>query len=103
MLLKRIAAYIKNHDWFAVIVEIFVIFLGLMLALQLDRWREEHQEQELELVYIERLIEDIATKVNIIGFDVVELCPNKENKAPDYLAAKLIYRILNIIFKRKCY
>lgn len=47
------------------------------------------------------LIETISAKVNIVGFDVVELCPNHENKAPDYLAAKLIYRILSIIYKNK--
>lgn len=47
------------------------------------------------------LIETIVPHVNIVGFDVVELCPNKENKAPDYLAAKLIYRILSIIYKNQ--
>jgi agmatinase len=47
------------------------------------------------------LIKTLSCKVNIVGLDVVELCPNKENKAPDYLAAKLIYRILSIILKSK--
>lgn len=47
------------------------------------------------------LVKAVSGKVNIVGFDVVELCPNKENKAPDYLAAKLIYKILSIIFKDK--
>ena len=32
---------------------------------------------------------------NLVGFDVVELCPNKINKAPDFLASKLIYKILS--------
>lgn len=35
----------------------------------------------------------------IVGFDVVELCPNKYNKAPDFLAAKLIYTFLSYIMK----
>ena len=30
----------------------------------------------------------------LIGFDVVELCPNPDNKASDFLAAKLVYQIL---------
>lgn len=47
------------------------------------------------------LVESISAKVNIVGFDVVELCPNKENKAPDYLASKLIYKILSVVFKSK--
>ena len=35
---------------------------------------------------------------NIIGFDVVELCPMPGNHAPDFLAAKLVYRILGYVF-----
>jgi len=35
---------------------------------------------------------------NVTGFDVVELCPNKINKAPDFLAAKLIYKMISYKF-----
>lgn len=55
----------------------------------------------LRFNHIIELVEQIAPKVNIVGFDVVELCPNKINKAPDYLAAKLIYRIISIINNSK--
>lgn len=41
----------------------------------------------------------INERHNIIGLDVVELCPNKENKAPDFLASKLIYQILSMKFQ----
>lgn len=43
------------------------------------------------------LLEHVSKKKNIIGFDVVELCPSK-NVAPDFLAAKLIYKLLSLIF-----
>jgi agmatinase len=35
---------------------------------------------------------------NVVGFDVVELCPNSQNKASDFLAAKLIYKLLSYRF-----
>lgn len=41
----------------------------------------------------------INERHNIIGLDVVELCPNEVNKAPDFLASKLIYQILSMRFK----
>lgn len=41
----------------------------------------------------------ISERHRIIGLDVVELCPNENNKAPDFLASKLIYQILSIRFK----
>jgi agmatinase len=40
----------------------------------------------------------VAEQRNIVGLDVVELLPT-ENKAPDFLAAKLIYKILSYKFK----
>jgi len=49
---------------------------------------------------VNELIKKVAARKNIIGFDVVELAPNKYNKAPDFLAAKLIYRILSEKFSR---
>ena len=36
---------------------------------------------------------------NVVGFDVVELCPDERNKAPDFLAAKLIYKLLSYKFR----
>lgn len=35
----------------------------------------------------------------VVGFDVVELCPTKTNWAPDFLAAKLIYKLLSYRFR----
>ena len=45
-----------------------------------------------------RTIQTIAKEHTIVGLDVVELCPNPAAKASDFLAAKLIYQILSIIF-----
>jgi agmatinase len=46
------------------------------------------------------LLKKVSSKKNVIGFDVVEMCPNKQNKAPDFLAAKLIYKLLSYINRR---
>jgi len=43
------------------------------------------------------LIEKVASKRKIIGFDVVELCPNKYSQPANFLAAKLIYKIMTFI------
>ncbi len=45
------------------------------------------------------LIGQVASEKKIVGFDVVEFLPRQENKAPDFLAAKLIYRTLSMILK----
>ncbi len=45
------------------------------------------------------LLKAVAGQRKVVGFDVVELCPNDQNKAPDFLAAKLIYKLLSCVFK----
>jgi len=44
------------------------------------------------------LLETVSESKNITGFDVVVLCPS-ENRAPDFLTAKLIYKILSLRFQ----
>ncbi|MBN2455629.1 MAG: agmatinase [Sedimentisphaerales bacterium] len=44
------------------------------------------------------LLKLLCTKKEVVGFDVVELCPAKTNKAPDFLTAKLIYKFLSYKF-----
>jgi agmatinase len=45
-------------------------------------------------------IKKVVEKVNLVGFDVVELCPNPDNKASDFLAAKLVYKILSYKYSK---
>jgi agmatinase len=44
------------------------------------------------------LLRLVAGKKKVVGFDVVELTPIPGFIAPDFLAAKLIYRFLGQIF-----
>ena len=45
-----------------------------------------------------KFLKHVSQYKKIIGFDVVELCPNKHNRAPDFFAAKLIYKLLSYIY-----
>ncbi|MBL7662769.1 agmatinase [bacterium] len=44
-------------------------------------------------------VRQIADRHNIIGLDIVELLPRESDPAPNFLAAKLLYQVLSIIFK----
>jgi agmatinase len=43
-------------------------------------------------------LRDVIRRKNVVGFDVVELCPSSTNKAPDFVAAKIIYQLLSYRF-----
>lgn len=43
-------------------------------------------------------LKEVFKNKNVLGFDMVELAPSKTNKAPDFLAAKLYYKLLSYNF-----
>ncbi len=48
-----------------------------------------------------QLLKLVASEKRIVGFDVVELSPQPGNIAPDFMAAKLVYKLLGYIFKAR--
>jgi agmatinase len=44
-------------------------------------------------------LKKLMKEKNVVGFDVVELCPISANKASDFLAAKLVYKLLTYKFE----
>jgi agmatinase len=43
-------------------------------------------------------LKQVFAEKNVVGFDIVELCPNSKDKSSDFLAAKLYYKMLSYKF-----
>jgi agmatinase len=54
----------------------------------------------LQYYQVLNFLKKVIMQCNLTGFDVVELCPIENNKAPDFLVAKLIYQILSYRFSK---
>jgi agmatinase len=46
-------------------------------------------------------LKELVNRKNVVGFDSVELCPIPGLVAPDFLAARLIYKIMSYLVARK--
>lgn len=46
-------------------------------------------------------LKKVFKEKNVVGFDIVELCPNEIDKSSDFLAAKLYYKMLSYKFKEE--
>jgi len=44
-------------------------------------------------------LKQVFKEKNVVGFDIVELCPNTIDKSSDFLAAKLYYKMLSYKFQ----
>lgn len=49
-----------------------------------------------------RFLKRVCEKRNVVGFDIVELCPNENEISSDFTAARMIYKLIGFKFgKRK--
>jgi agmatinase len=53
-----------------------------------------------EYFEIMHFLREVIRRKNVVGFDVVELCPSPTNKTSDFIAAKIIYQLLSYIFAK---
>ena len=44
-------------------------------------------------------LKEVFNEKNVVGFDIVELCPNENDKSSDFIAAKLYYKMLSYKFQ----
>ena len=50
---------------------------------------------------VDRLLRAVCERSQVVGFDVVELCPSEGQHASDFVAAKLVHRFLSEVFVRR--
>ncbi len=50
--------------------------------------------------FLMEILQYIFIEKNVVSFDVVELLPEEHNHAPDYVAAKLIYKLLSYKYSK---
>ena len=46
-----------------------------------------------------RFLKLVCEKRNVVGFDVVELCPNENDVSSDFTAARLVYKLIGYKFR----
>ena len=59
VILAKISRALRQQNWFGVFVEILVVAIGILFALQVDNWNQVRKERRLEQIYLERLAADL--------------------------------------------
>jgi agmatinase len=54
-----------------------------------------------EYFEIMHFLREVVVRRNVVGFDIVELCPSANAKSSDFIAAKVIYQLLSYIFSNR--
>ena len=45
-----------------------------------------------------KFLKKVCEKRNVVGFDVVELCPNEKDISSDFTAARIVYKLIGYKF-----
>ncbi len=59
MIRERFSRHLRSGNWRAILIELFVVFLGVYGAFQLERWGEQRREADNERVLLEQLQNEI--------------------------------------------
>ena len=63
MILRKLARSIQEQNWFAVVLEITIVVVGIFVGLQVDSLNQERKDRALEQQYLERLHRDAIAAV----------------------------------------
>lgn len=62
MQLLRLSKHLKEQNWFAVFLELFIVFIAVFIGLQADNWNQDRVARETATTYYLRLIEDMRAE-----------------------------------------
>lgn len=65
MLLRRLNQHVKNQNWFAVGLDLFIVIVGVYIGLQVQQWANDRERQQREAKYLERLHEEVLRTIEL--------------------------------------
>jgi hypothetical protein len=63
VIFRRITQHLKDLNWFAAVLDLLIVVVGIFIGLQVDAWNEFRQERVIEGKYLERLLVDMNLSI----------------------------------------
>ena len=70
MLLRRLADALRNQNWFAAVLEVLIVVVGIFIGLQGYGWNEQRKDRILEQRYLERIYEELALDIDEFEYGI---------------------------------
>ena len=65
MLLRRITSHVNEQNWFAVVVDVIIVIVGVFIGIQVANWNDALGDQRLGHFYTVRLITDLENDLAV--------------------------------------
>lgn len=63
MILRRIANAIGQQNWFTVFIELMVVVVGILIAVQIDDWNNDRKDRAREAQYLAQILADLQIDI----------------------------------------
>lgn len=60
MILRSITKHVRDQNWFAVLLEILIVVVGVFIGLQVQQWADEQARLKQEATYMQRLHNEVV-------------------------------------------
>ena len=70
MILARLKKAIREQNWFAVVLEVLIVIVGVVIGFQVTAWGEAQSEQAVEKQYIARFVEDLRRDLDMLASNI---------------------------------
>ena len=67
MALGKLAARLRSHDWMAALIELLIVILGILIALQVSTWNQERLDRRRLDSYYRRISAELQADMLRIG------------------------------------
>ena len=72
MILQNISKAIREQNYYAVVLEFFIVIAGVVIGFQINAWNEARSDREAAQLYLERLLADMERSTCTLQHNVYD-------------------------------
>ena len=63
----RVARRLRDHDWIGAFIDLAIVVVGILIALQVSNWSQARSDARRERAYLTRILADLDTDLSVNG------------------------------------
>jgi hypothetical protein len=67
MILRRVAEHAKTQNWFAVMLDFFIVVIGVFVGIEVANWNQARQDRHEERRYYSQLLVDLREDLEVFS------------------------------------